>query len=219
MVASERIKLVRDLTIACPGGDFEQDVEFPWCQRAAHRIGLVAVGAGRPGHMLDEPARGGRRDHAVAGVHGADRLDHILTAGVLEQESARPGPQCREGVLVEIESGQRDHPAPGLFGGDGRESPGYRRVRASAGPSAPRPPGATGPGRAPDGRRRRPRPTRNRADCPPSSAAPTRMSSWSSTMAARMAVMVTPSHRRATRRRPARPATFRRSPRPAPACR
>src|SRR5699024_4914627 len=79
---------------------------------------------------LDE-LRGRRRaDHGRGLPDGADRVDEFLRVGVFEQETAGPGGDGAEDVVIAIEGGENDHP-----GGIPRGARGGKFVEDAAGRS------------------------------------------------------------------------------------
>jgi len=98
--------------VAQPLGQQPQHLQFPRGQigQAGVRDDLAGLVRGEP---FDQPAGDGRGEQRVAGANRAHRGDELLGRGVLEQEPARPGGQRGVDVLVEVEGGEDDDPAPG----------------------------------------------------------------------------------------------------------
>ena len=71
------------------------------------------LGWGRPLRVLGDDSPGDRGgQERVAGGHDPDRVDQLLGWGVLEQEAAGTGPEGLEHVVVPLEGGEDDDPAP-----------------------------------------------------------------------------------------------------------
>jgi hypothetical protein len=86
-----------------------------------HPRGRRRAGGQPGGEGVQQPAGHPRGDHRVAPGDGPDRAQQLCRLGVLEQEGAGPGPQRREGVLVEVEGGE---PVPAV----GRSRPTTTRI-------------------------------------------------------------------------------------------
>ena len=70
------------------------------------------------GEGLQQAAGDARGDHGVACGHAADCCEQVLGSGVLQKEAGCSGAQRGEGVLVEVEGGQDEHPRVREFLGD-----------------------------------------------------------------------------------------------------
>src|ERR1017187_8045820 len=77
------------------------------------QVGLTGPGGcggpGRAGELLDQAPGDARGEQCVARGDDPDGVQQVARQRALEQESARPGAQCRVDVLIEVESGQDEH--------------------------------------------------------------------------------------------------------------
>jgi hypothetical protein len=62
--------------------------------------------------VIDEAAGDARGEQGLAGGQDADRVEEVGGRSVLEQEAARPGPQRRVHVVVEVEGREDQDPDP-----------------------------------------------------------------------------------------------------------
>src|ERR1035437_5824168 len=100
------------LRVGQAAGQPQQDVALPAGQRG--QPGWRWQRLRRPaGKRVDQPHRYRRREQRVPRGGDPDCGDQVVPRGVLQQESARPGPQRLVYVVVEVEGGQHDHPGPG----------------------------------------------------------------------------------------------------------
>jgi hypothetical protein len=93
-------------------GNQADDAHFAFAE-APDRFARKGAGSGTAAEALDQLASDGWGKHGFAGRHGAHGSDQLITAGVLEEETARAGLEGVVDVLVQIEGGQHQDPRAG----------------------------------------------------------------------------------------------------------
>ena len=118
------VEALGDLGVGEAVGDGEQDLALALGQAGQRRVlgrpdAAIRSAAGPAvadrsgsgvGVLLEQAPGDARRHDGVTAGHRADGGDELGRRHVLEQEPAGAGPQRAEGVLVEVERGEDEHP-------------------------------------------------------------------------------------------------------------